>query len=63
MPDDTPDASPDRRDYYDDVAVLETERRAARREQRRQLGRRCWRRLAARTTWLALGLAILVIAL
>jgi DNA-directed RNA polymerase subunit RPC12/RpoP len=43
----------DRRDYYDEVAVLETERRAAFRDQLRQLGRRFWGRLAARTTWLA----------
>jgi hypothetical protein len=48
---------------YDEVAVLETERRAALRDQLRQLGRRFWRRLAARTTWLALGLVTLVTGL
>lgn len=53
----------DRRDYYGEVAVLETERRAALRDQLRQLGRRFWRRLAARTTWLALGLVTLVTGL
>lgn len=53
----------DRRDYYDEVAVLETERRAALRDQLRQLGRRFWRRLAARTTWLALVLVTLVTGL
>jgi predicted deacylase len=53
----------DRRDYYDEVAVLETERRAALRDQLRQLGRRCWRRLAAWTTWLALVLVSLVTGL
>ena len=53
----------DRRDYYDEVAVLETERRAALRDQLRQLGRRFWRRLAARTMWLALVLATLVTGL
>jgi len=53
----------DRRDYYDEVAVLETERRAALRDQLRQLGRRVWQRLAARTTWLALGLVTLVTGL
>ena len=50
----------DRRDYYDEVAVLETERWAALRDQLRRLGRRFWRRLAERTTWLALGLVTLV---
>ena len=53
----------DRRDYYDEVAVLETERRAALRDQLRQLGRRFWQRLAARTTWLALGVVTLVTGL
>jgi DNA-directed RNA polymerase subunit RPC12/RpoP len=53
----------DRRDYYDEVAVLETERRAALRDQLRQLGRRVWQRLAARTTWLALGFVTLVTGL
>ena len=53
----------ERRDYYDEVAVLETERRAALRDQLRQLGRRVWQRLAARTTWLALGLVTLVTGL
>ena len=52
-----------RRDYYDEVAVLETERRAALRDQLRQLGRGFWKRFAARTTWLALGLVILVTGL
>ena len=52
-----------RRDYYDEVAVLETERQAALRDQLRQLGRRFWQRLAARTTWLALSLVTLVIGL
>jgi len=52
-----------RRDYYDEVAVLETERRAALRDQLRQLGRGFWQRLAARTTWLALGLVTLVAGL
>ena len=49
--------------YYDEVAVLETEQRAALRDQLRQLGRQCWRRLAARTTWLALVLVTLVTGL
>jgi len=53
----------ERRDYYDEVAVLETERRAALRDQLRQLGRQVWQRLAARTTWLALGLVTLVTGL
>ncbi len=53
----------ERRDYYGEVAVLETERRAALRDQLRQLGRRVWQRLAARTTWLALGLVTLVTGL
>ena len=52
-----------RRDYYDEVAVLETERRAALRDQLRQLGRGFWKRFAARTTWLALGLVTLVTGL
>lgn len=52
-----------RRDYYDEVAVLETERRAALRDQLRQLGRGVWKRFAARTTWLALGLVTLVTGL
>ena len=53
----------DRRDYYYEVAVLETERRAALRDQLRQLGRRFWGRLAARTTWLVLVLVTLVTGL
>ena len=53
----------DRRDYYDEVAVLETERRTALRDQLRRLGKRFWRRLATRTTWLALGLVTLVTGL
>ena len=53
----------DRRDYYDEVAVLETERRAALRDQLRRLGKRFWRRLATRTMWLALGLVTLVTGL
>lgn len=50
----------DRRDYYDEVAVLETERRAALRDQLHQLKKWFWQRLALRRTWLALGLVTLV---
>jgi len=53
----------DRRDYYDEVAVLETERRAALRDQLRQLGRRFWQRLATRRAWLAFVLVTLVTGL
>ncbi len=54
----------DCRDYYDELAVLETERRAALRGQLRQLGRRCRRArcapatrlLSARKRWTNRGL-------
>ena len=53
----------DWRDYYDEVAVLEAERRIALRDQLRKLGRQFWQRLATRPTWLALGLVTLVTGL
>nr|WP_233340582.1 hypothetical protein [Haloprofundus sp. MHR1] len=46
----------DRRDYYDEVNVLEVERRAALRDQVRQLCRRVGRRLWATRSWIALVL-------
>jgi hypothetical protein len=53
----------DRRDYYDEVQVLEAERRAALRDQVRQLCGRLGRRLVARKLWLALVLAAIVTVL
>jgi DNA-directed RNA polymerase subunit RPC12/RpoP len=46
----------DRRDYYDEVNVLEVERRAALRDQLRQLCRRVGRRLWVTKSWIALVL-------
>lgn len=53
----------DRRDYYEEVEVLEAERRAALRDQLRRLGGRLCRRLVTRKTWIALVLAAIVTGL
>jgi DNA-directed RNA polymerase subunit RPC12/RpoP len=52
----------DRRDYYDEVNVLKTERRAALRDQLRQLCRRGGRRLWATKPWIALVLLTVAVA-
>jgi hypothetical protein len=53
----------DRRDYYDEVQVLEAERRAALRDQLRQLCRRLGRRLWGMKSWMALVLLTVAVAL
>ncbi|MFC4552306.1 MULTISPECIES: hypothetical protein [Halorussus] len=53
----------DRRDYYDEVEVLEAERRAALRDQLRLLCRRVGRRLWATKSWIALVLLTVAVAL
>ena len=52
----------DRRDYYDEVNVLDAERRAALRNQVRQLCRRVGRRLWATKAWIALVLLTVAVA-
>lgn len=52
----------DRRDYYDEVNVLDTERRAALRDQLRQLCRQVGRRLWATKAWIALVLLTVAVA-
>lgn len=52
----------DRRDYYDEVHVLEAERRAALRDQLRQLYGRVGRRLWATKAWIALVLLTVAVA-
>lgn len=53
----------DRRDYYDEVNVLEAERRAAPRDQLRQLCRRVGRRLWATKAWIALVLLTVAVVM
>ncbi len=52
----------DRRDYYDEVHVLEAERRAALRDQLRQLCGRVGRRLWTTKSWIALVLLTVAVA-
>ena len=52
----------DRRDYYDEVNVLDAERRVALRDQIQQLCRRMGRRLWATKSWIALVLLTVVVA-
>lgn len=51
----------DRRDYYDEVHVLEAERRAALRDQLQQWCRRGGRQLWATKSWIALVLLVVVV--
>ncbi|SFL64684.1 hypothetical protein SAMN04487950_4491 [Halogranum rubrum] len=53
----------DRRDYYDEVNVLEAERRAALRDQLRRLCRRVGRRLWEMKSWGALVVFAIVVAI
>jgi hypothetical protein len=53
----------DRRDYYDEVEVLDAERRAALRDQLRLLCRRVGRRLWATKSWISLVLLTVAVAL
>lgn len=53
----------DRRDYYDEVHVLEAERRAALRDQLQQWCRRGGRQLWATKSWIALVLLTVAVAL
>lgn len=52
----------DRRDYYDEVNVLDTERRAALRDQLRHLCGRVGQRLWATKAWIALVLLTVAVA-
>jgi DNA-directed RNA polymerase subunit RPC12/RpoP len=52
----------DRRDYYDEVNVLDAERRAALRDQLRQLCRRVGRRLWVMKSWGALVVLVAIAA-
>jgi len=52
----------DRRDYYDEVHVLEEERRTALRDQCRQLCGQVGRRLWAMKFWIALALLTVAVA-
>ncbi|WP_433630006.1 hypothetical protein [Halomicrococcus sp. NG-SE-24] len=53
----------DRRDYYDEVDVLDVERRAALRDQLRELCRRVGRRLWVTKSWIALVLLAVGVAM